>query len=274
MSFGMKKAIKKVLIGVLVIGLLVSAKIQGAELKEEIIEIGNGIKLEMVLIPAGKFIMGSIEPKKDPFSNEVPKNKPNENEFPAHEVTLTKQFYMGKYEVTQEQWYEIMGYNPSADKGKKLPVTNVSFYDCKKFIIKLNEKTNLGFRLPTEARWEYACRAGTTTAYSFGDSIGNRREGGAGEAPVGTYKNWAKVKANAFGLYDMHGNVREWCYDFFGKYPTGPVTDPIGPDEGREHVLRGGSDSDYDNDLRSARRMDCDPKYRDYRIGFRLVRVP
>lgn len=272
MSTGINKSTKKILNGILILGFLVSAKIQGAEHKEEIIDIGNGIKLEMVLIPAGKFIMGSIEPKKDPFSNEEPKNKPNENELPAHEVTITKPFYMGKYEVTQEQWYEIMGYNPSEDKGKKLPVTNVSLYDCKRFIIKLNEKTNLGFRLPTEARWEYACRAGTTTAYSFGDSIGNRRDAGA--APVGTYKDWAKVKANAFGLYDMHGNVREWCYDFYGKYPNGPVTDPIGPDEGREYVLRGGSDSDYDNDLRSARRIECEPNFRNYRIGLRLVRVP
>ena len=128
--------------------------------KAEVIELGKDVKLEMVLIPAGKFMMGSL-------ASEVGREK-NETQ---HEVTLTKPFYMGKFEVTQEQWEAVMGKNPSEEKGAKLPVTKVSWDDCQKFIKKLNDNSKGGYRLPTEAEWEYACRAGTSTAYSFGDKL-------------------------------------------------------------------------------------------------------
>ena len=209
-------------------------------------DLGQGVSLEMVLIPAGKFVMGSPE---------------NETQ---HEVTLTKPFYIGKYEVTQErweavmgenvkpkrhinrrwrytqeQWEAVMGENPSATEGAKLPVTNVSWEDCQEFIKKLNTITNANYRLPTEAEWEYACRAGTSTAYSFGDSLtkGDANIDGDGTKAVGIYK------PNAFGLYDMHGNVWEWCQDWHAVYNAEAVTDPVGPATGEFRILRGGCSS-------------------------------
>lgn len=145
------------------------------------VDLGKGVKLEMVLIPAGKFMTGSPASEKGRNENET-----------QHEVRLTKPFYMGKYEVTQEQWQAVMGNNPSTKtKGAKLPVTNVSWNDCQDYIKKLNAKTNGGYRLPTEAEWEYACRAGTKTAYAFGDSItkSDVSFGKDSTMVVGSYKN-------------------------------------------------------------------------------------
>ena len=168
------------------------------KLMESKIDLGKGVKLEMVLIPAGKFMMGSPASEKGRNENET-----------QHEVTLSKPFYMGKYEVTQEQWQAVMGNNPSSrTKEARLPVTNVSWLDCQEFIKKLNAKTSGGYRLPKEAEWEYACRAGTTTVYSFGDKItpqdANFLDSRLGGASAGRYK------PNAFGLFDMHGDVWEW----------------------------------------------------------------
>jgi formylglycine-generating enzyme required for sulfatase activity len=150
---------------------------------------------------------------------------------------------MGKYEVTQEQWEAVMGDNPSSSKtkGAKLPVTDVSWNDCQDFIKKLNASTKGGYRLPTEAEWEYTCRAGTSTAYSYGDnlSMSDANTHGASIKAVGSYK------PNAFGLYDMHGNVWEWCEDWYGAYSAGAVTDPRTDPRGlapaKRRVLRGGS---------------------------------
>ena len=198
--------------------------------KEEVIDLGAGVKIDLVLIPAGQFVMGSAPSE--------PGHSPNEIQ---HEVTLTKPFLMGKYEVTQSQWEAIMGNNPSSgDKGPMLPVIDVSWNDCQKFLKKLNEKTKSEFRLPSEAEWEYACRAGTTTAFSFGNELKPTEANHAASkiyAPVkvGTYK------PNAFGLYDMHGNVNEWCNDWFKAYPTNSVTDPIGPANGEYRIVRGGT---------------------------------
>jgi len=231
--------------------------------KEEVIDLGKDVKLEMVLVPAGKFKMGS---KADPFSN----IKPNNDELPQHEVTLTKPFYMSKYEVTQDQWFEIMGENPSREKGRKLPVTDVSWEDCQEFIKKLNAKTNGGFRLPTEAEWEYGCRAGTTTAYAYGDNITKRDA----NIDSGSIKEVGSYKPNAFGLYDMHGNVWESCEDWHEDYPEGAVTDPRGPATGERRVMRGGSfDVDVSN-ARSSIRNYFTPTYRYGLGGLRLARTP
>ena len=253
-------------------------------------DLGQGVSLEMLLIPAGTFMMGSPESEKGRSDNET-----------QHEVTLTKPFYMGKYEATQDQWEAVMGDNPSRNKGTKLPVTDVSWNACQEFIKKLNATTNGGYRLPTEAEWEYACRAGTTTAYSFGDSLTKvdanikggiievyRRKSlsmfgesfhetrrlvdaniNASTKTVGSYK------PNAFGLYDMHGNVWEWCEDRKADYPTGALTDPKGPAKGEYRVLRGGSFLSGSK-ARSSVRGDIGQPLRPIGsslIGFRLART-
>ena len=214
----------------------------------------------MVLIPAGKFMMGSPESENDRNDDED-----------QHEVTLTKPYYMGKYEVTQEQWEAVMGDNPSKIKGEKLPVTHVTWKDCQDFIKKLNAKTNGGYRFPTEAEWEFACRAGTSTAYSYGDKI-TPKDANYDElktVAVGSYK------PNAFGLYDMHGNVWEWCEDWYEDYPAGAVTDPKGPATGENCVYRGGSFHDGVSGVRASNRANSGtPSYRNSAGGFRLVKTP
>ena len=229
---------------------------------EENADLGKGIKLEMILIPAGKFMMGSPASEKGRSVDET-----------QHEVTITKPYYMGKYEVTQEQWEAVMGNNPSRIKGTKLPVTDVSWEDCQEFIKKLNAKTESGYRLPTEAEWEYACRAGTTTAYSFGDEIAPK-DANYASSMLGKPVVVGSYKPNAFGLYDMHGNVREWCEDWFGPYPTGSVTDPKGPATGERWALRGGcfvNDETYERS--SDRNYYNPPDKRGAVVGFRLART-
>jgi len=220
--------------------------------------LGQGVSLKMVLIPAGKFIMGSPESEKGRHSTET-----------QHEVTLTTPFYLGKYAVTQEQWEAVMGNNPSSCIGAKLPVIDVSWEKCQDFIKKLNAKTNDGYRLPTEAEWEYSCRAGTTTAYSVGDILTKNDaniEGGNIKA-VGSYN------PNAFGLYDMH-QIREWCEDWLGDYPVGAVTDPKGPATGNHRVLRGGTFTHYYWEARSSSRDYIVPgDWTHFNIGFRLART-
>ncbi|MCY2940242.1 MAG: formylglycine-generating enzyme family protein [Planctomycetota bacterium] len=188
-----------------------------------------------------------------------------------HEVTLTKPFYMGKYEVTQEQWEVVMGDNPSSKtKGAKLPITGVSWEDCQEFIKKLNAKTKGSYLLPTEAEWEYACRAGTTTAYSFGNSLTKSEAniGGSSTKAVGNNK------PNIFGLYDMHGNVWEWCEDWLGAYLEESVTDPRGPAIGNTRMLRGGAFLYSALDARSSYRFYYSPSLRFSYGGLRLVRTP
>ena len=230
---------------------------------EEKKDLGKGIKLDMVLIPVGKYKMGSPESEVGRVDNEK-----------QHEVTLTKPFYIGKYEVTQEQWQAVMGNNPSQIKGARLPLTNVSWEDCKDFIRKLSAKTNGGYRLPTEAEWEYACRAGTTTSHSYGDSITkNDANWGAAQVPE-SIKGVGNYKPNAFGLYDMHGNVWEWCDDWRADYPAKSVIDPKGAATGEHRVLRGGSFSESDSKARSSYRLSESSTWRGVSIGFRLVRTP
>ena len=161
--------------------------------------------------------------------------------YSQHVVTLTKPFYIGKYEVTQEQWEAVMGDNPSVLKGGKLPVTNVSWDDFQKFIKNLNAKTNGGYRLPTEAEWEYACRAGTTTVYSFGDKI-TPEDANYVDSKIDKPVAVGSYKPNAFGLYDMHGNVFEHCLDWNNGYKGLAEIDPFGKEVGQTdtHALRGG----------------------------------
>lgn len=256
---------KKILEIAMVLGLVGALSVLAQDVRNaEVIDLGKGLKLEMVLIPAGKFIMGT------------PKKKADNDDENQHAVTLTKPFYLGKYEVSQDQWENVMGKNPSrSTKGAKLPVTNVSWKDCQEFIKKLNAKTDGGYRLPAEAEWEYACRAGTTTAHSFGDKITksdanyNYSMGGQTHlvVAVGSYK------PNAFGLYDMHGNVFEWCEDVRGKYPAGAATDPKGPATGYHRILRGGSFNNFDTYASSSNRFSGDPTFANVYVGFRLAKT-
>ena len=233
------------------------------------LDLGGGVEMEFVLIPAGSFMMGG--------------EKGADDEKPVHKVTITKPFYLGKYEVTLEQW-AVMGNFPSTFKGPKKPLERMSWDGCQSFLAKLNEKFRSGgvkFGLPTEAQWEYACRAGTTTQWSFGDDSAKLDDyAWSGKKANSTTHPVGQKKPNAWGLYDMHGNVWEWCADWYGKdyYATSPAEDPVGPDSGSSHVLRGGaSNSAYPNAFRCAFRLaDFDflgPVRRpDYR-GFRVART-
>ena len=281
---------KRILGIAVVLGLVGALAVMAQEVKHgkvDVVDFGEGVKLEMVLVPAGKFKMGFTKKEladlKVGFQEELKKPVSKESldvldlimsiQGEQHEVTLTKPFYMGKHEVTQEQWESVMGKNPSDTKGAKLPVTNVSWEDCQEFIKKLNAKTKGGYRLPTEAEWEYSCRAGTTTAYSFGDKITPKDANYRGSkinkpVAVGSYK------PNAFGLYDMHGNVWEWCEDWYGEYPFA-VTDPKGPATGKDRVLRGGSFLNYVSQARSSFQYNFTPTIQsDYLAGLRLARTP
>ena len=245
----------------------IGAGLSKAEKRAKVAEedLGKGVKLEMVLVPAGKFMMGSSRSKDyrgwNSYGNKV-----------QHEVTLTKPYYMGRYAVTQEQWEAVMGDNPSTVKGAALPVTNVSWDDCQDFIKKLNANSSGGYRLPTESEWEYACRAGTTTAYSFGCNI-TPKDANYFDSNTGKTLAGCSYKPNAFGLYDMHGNVHEWCEDWYEKYPVEPVTDPKGPARGEKKVLRGGSFGTLDAKVRSSFRFIFSPSGQYFDFGFRLART-
>jgi len=278
---------KRILGLAIVLGLVGALAVMAQEVKpgkEEVIDLGEGVKLDMVLIPSGKFMMGltkkELEDIKVEFQEELKKDGKEQLldavdlimsiQGKQHEVTLTKPFYMGKHEVTQEQWEALMGKNPSTTKGAKLPVTNVSWEDCQEFIKKLNAKTDGGYRLPTEAEWDYACRAGTTTAYSFGDKI-TPKDANYWDSKIGKPVAVGSYKPNAFGLFDMHGNVWEWCEDWHGEYPFA-VTDPKGPATGNRRVIRGGSSGYYGSFARSSDRYYSLPTNRGSLGGFRLAR--
>ncbi len=191
----------------------------------------NSIGMKFAWIPPGHFMMGSPTEEKERRDDETP-----------HKVTLTKGFYMGVYTVTQEQWKELMGDNPSIFKGEKnLPVDNVSWNDCQEFLKKLQEKDKKAYRLPTEAEWEYACRAGTTTPFYFGETISTDQANYNGNGTYGNGKKGVRrgkttpvgsFPANAWGLHDMHGNVWQWCQDWYEKYPQKDVIDPKGSKPG------------------------------------------
>ncbi len=225
----------------------------------------NGVSFKMIRIPAGKFTMGSPSHERR-----------RDNDERQHGVTLTKAFWMGETEVTQGLWKAVMGSNPSYFKGDDLPVEQVSWNDIQEFIRKLN-RTGSGnrYRLPTEAEWEYAARAGSTTRFSFGDDEGRLGDYAwyRGNSGKRTHRV-AQKKPNNWGFYDMHGNVWEWVQDWQGDYPSGSVIDPKGPSNGSYRVLRGGCWLNGARRCRSAYRLGSRPVFRDYFLGFRLVLLP
>jgi formylglycine-generating enzyme required for sulfatase activity len=229
------------------------------------LDLGKGVTMKLVLIGPGKFMMGSPDSEQGRGSKEGPQ----------HEVVISKPFYMGVTEVTQAQYEAVMGTNPSQFKGPTNPVENVSWSEAVEFCRKLSEKTGKTFRLPTEAEWEYACRAGTKTRFSFGDSdsvlgdyVWYKSNSGGKTHPVG------QKKPNAWGLYDMHGNVWEWCADWLGPYSSKASVDPQGADPGGARVLRGGAwFSDDTGNFRCAFRHDRDPASRGIHRGFRCART-
>ena len=241
----------------------------------------NAIDMVFVQIPAGSFLMGSPDQVRDA----------GDNEKPQHRVTISQPFYLGKYEVTQAEWQAVMGSSSYSQKrnndfynlpgmasrltGPNNPAT-VSWNDAQEFIRRLNEKEGHNrYRLPTEAEWEYAARAGTITAYSFGDDANELgRYAWYGEDfTSGSTHPVGRKDANPWGLHDMHGNVWEWVQDWYGEhyYADSPARDPQGPPTGAKRVVRGGSWHRSATSWRSAFRRQYDPDYRGISIGFRLA---
>ena len=230
--------------------------------------VRNSLGMEFVLIEAGTFAMGSP----------ATESGRSGNEGPVHRVTLSQPFYLGRYEVTQGQWAAVMGDNPSffSDCGASCPVETVSWEDAQAFIAELNRQEGVPvYRLPLEAEWEYAARAGTQTAYPFGDDAGRLgayawyMDNSDGEPhPVG------QKRPNAWGLYDMLGNVLEWTADWYGPYSAGSVTDPRGPSTGAGRVRHGGGWYGTARHCRVAYRAGISPGIRFYNLGLRLARTP
>ena len=278
------------------------ATAQGEE-QREITYYKNTIGMEFVLVSAGEFLMGS----RDTAAEVVGKCGAHEaktewfsHERPQHRVRITKPFYMGVTEVTNAQYDQFvkesaydgtreadddyMGHhrdwNKYASTEQNYPVVCVSWNNAQAFCRWLSQKTGKTVRLPTEAQWEYACRAGTTTPFSTGETIstdqanydgtycygnGNKGEYREKTLPVGS------LPANPWGLYDMHGNVWEWCQDWYGEYDSSSVADPEGPRNGTSRVWRGGSQENEPQLCRSAYRITISPAYTYYTIGFRVV---
>jgi formylglycine-generating enzyme required for sulfatase activity len=272
-----------------------SARTEGEKNETSGKVITNSIGMKLVYIPPGKFVMGS--PKSE--QEQSKKDSRTGGEWAAqeiqHQVAITRGFYMGVYAVTQEEYEIVMGKNPSwfssTGGGKedvaglntrRFPVETVSWNDTTEFCRKLSQREGKTYRLPTEAEWEYACRAGTKTAFSFGDTISTDQANYNGTAvfgdghkgvfrerplPVGSFP------ANAFGLYDMHGNVNQWCQDWYdyNYYRKSPRNDPINETPSEMRVLRSGSWGSYPGICRSANRSGSTPDYRNRTIGFRVI---
>jgi len=230
-------------------------------------------KLRHVLrwIEPGTFMMGSPEDEPERYDDEI-----------LHQVTLSEGFWLGATTVTQALWQAVTGDNFSKFKGDERPVEQVSWENAHRFMERLNKEiAGLELELPTEAQWEYACRAGTMTPFFFGDNISTDQVNYDGNDPYaggekGLYhEETVEVKAlacNDWGLYQMHGNVREWCRDWYGDYPDEATIDPVGPSKGRDRVYRGGSWFYHGRNCRSACRNRNVPGHRYYWLGFRLAR--
>ena len=226
------------------------------------IPVKDGISIDMVRVEAGTFTMGATAEMEDPYGDEKP----------THQVTLTNDYYMGKYEVTQALWQAVMNSNPSYFKGDNLPVEQVSWDDCQEFLSKLNSITGKTFRLPTEAEWEYAARGGKK-------SRGYQYSGSNNLSDVAWYKDNSDRKthavgskqANELGIYDMSCNVREWCQDWYGSYSSSSQVNPIGANSGYHRVCRGGGWYFTARNCRSSYRNSISPDGRGYDFGLRLV---
>lgn len=231
------------------------------------VALAADVPLTFSLIPAGTFLMGSPEDEKDRYQNESPR----------HRVTISRPFYLSVYPVTQRQWQALMESNPSTftDEPRR-PVESVAWQECQEFCQKLAERLARPCRLPFEAEWEYACRGGTTTSFYTGEGLAAMKRAGwcsyrgsSGSArrtrPVGQYL------ANPFGLYDMHGNVREWCQDDLRRYTRRPQVDPRGPLSGTYRVVRGGSWYYGAEDSRAACRYNRPIDYHLDYYGFRVL---
>ena len=226
------------------------------------IPVKNGISIDMVRVEAGTFTMGATPEMESPFDWEKP----------THQVTLTNDYYIGKYEVTQALWQAVMDNNPSNFKGDNLPVESVSWDDCQEFISKLNRITGKTFRLPTEAEWEYAARGGKK-------SRGYQYSGSNNISDVAWYKNNSGRKthavgskqANELGIYDMSGNVCEWCQDRYGKYSSSSQANPTGANSGSSRVFRGGCWGNPAGFCSSSFRIDFTPDNRGSLLGLRLI---
>jgi formylglycine-generating enzyme required for sulfatase activity len=231
----------------------------------------NSLGMNFIFIGPGSFTMGSS------------KNEPGHSKNEAqHMVMISKGYWLQTTEVTQAQWVSVMGKNPSHFKGIDLPVESVSWRDVQLFIKKLNQKNGqkITVRLPSEAEWEYAARAGTSTAFAFGKCLTTQQANYIGKSPLAGCKRskYAKktvaagiLAANAWGIFDMHGNVHEWCQDWFGAYSKKEVTDPTGPKTGRHKIIRGGSWRVGAAACRSAARNRYAPTRRSSSVGFRLA---
>ncbi|MBO4286561.1 MAG: formylglycine-generating enzyme family protein [Kiritimatiellae bacterium] len=232
------------------------------------LKLPGGATMEMIYVAPGSFTMGS-------------ENGENDEES-VHTVRITKGYWLGKYEVTQAQWRSVMGGNPSYFTGDdRNPVEQVSWDDCQTFIEKVNAQLHCGARLPTESEWEYVCRAGTRGAYAKEGTDAYTSEHPAAEAALeemGWYNGNSggrthpvgQKAANPWGFHDMHGNVWEWCADWYGDYPSGSVTDPTGPASGSYRVQRGGSWNYVAQYCRSASRNYYGPSLNYGNYGFRL----
>ena len=260
---------------ILLLSILVPALVQGADF-----EIATNDSIVFVQIPAGTFTMGSTEEQRAALIAQKAWTRFENCELPAHAVTITKPFLIGQCEVTQKQWETVMGKNPSAFKGENLPVESVSWEDVQAFLKKLNEKGGGKYRLPTEAEWEYCCWAGSTNFYGLG------KEGALVTTNNLAQSAWYRANAenkthevgrkfpNAWGLYDLHGNVWEWCQDWYAAdyYARSPRTDPLNTAPSTERVMRGGSWFLEAPNLRAAFRSGNLPGFKSQYVGFRLAR--
>lgn len=244
---------------------------------------GTKVELEMVWIEPGTFTMGTTKAQEQLLREKGLWLSFIENERPAHKVTISRGFYLGKYEITQKQWKGVMGTAPwigwdDVRAGDAYPAVYISWHDAQQFVQVLNQAAGDSlYRLPTEAEWEYAARAGTTGLWSFGDDIEQLTDyawygpnaWSIGERyghPVGT------LLPNPWGLHDVHGNVWEWTRDWLGPYSAEPQIDPAGPETGRSRVVKGGYFDVFVRATRSAARGSGNPVGRDYSVGARLVR--
>ncbi|MDR3182389.1 MAG: formylglycine-generating enzyme family protein [Planctomycetaceae bacterium] len=250
--------------------------------------------------PPGKFLMGSSVDEKKQAVDAIPKHLYDDLQLAfrltiasetQHEVTITRGFYLLNTEVTQSMWKSVTGKNPSKFLGENLPVENVSWDTCDAFINKLNELSAVSaarvnkswrFALPTESQWEYACRAGTNTSYSFGEVLNGDKANCDGNNPYGTDVKGpfagqttpaGSYPPNAWGLYDMHGNVWEWCSDWFSPSPSEHQTDPQGPENSYSKIIRGGSWDYLALRCRSAYRNNYIPAYKQNTIGLRIALI-